>query len=259
MTAAMDGQVPDSGGIGRRVRAARERLGWTREALAFHAGVSWSAISQVESGRRTNLRPRTLAALSRPLGVSIDYLIDGTLPRPAMLEHSLFRYRTDDEFRTTMGSFLSDGLARSEATLAVTSAPKIELLREQLGGDARSVEFLDAHEFYSTPIAALEAFRRLFEGALKRGAPWVRVIGEPVWATRSAADVRAWTSYESLFNLVFARAPITVICAYDETSVAAKIVSRAHLTHPSTISARGVTDSPGYTDPVRLALEPGWR
>ena len=54
-----------------------ERLGWTREALAFHSGLSWSAIAQVESGRRTNLRPSTLAALSRPLGVSIDYLVDG--------------------------------------------------------------------------------------------------------------------------------------------------------------------------------------
>src|ERR1700686_2883902 len=99
---AMHGDVSDRGGIGPRVRAARERLGWTREALAFHAGVSWSAIAQVESGRRTNLRPSTLLALSRPLGVSIDYLVEGGLSRPTMLGHSAFSYRTDDQFRTTM-------------------------------------------------------------------------------------------------------------------------------------------------------------
>ena len=122
----------DSGGIGSRVRAARERLGWTREALAFHAGVSWSGIAQVESGRRTNLRPSTLGALSRALGVSIDYLVGSALP-PRMLEHSVFQYRADDEFQATIGSFLADGVERSEAVLAVTTAPNIELLREHLG------------------------------------------------------------------------------------------------------------------------------
>jgi transcriptional regulator with XRE-family HTH domain len=253
----MDRDVSDSGGIGPRVRAARERLGWTREALAFHAGVSWSAIAQVESGRRTNLRPSTLAALSRPLGVSIDYLVGGTLSRPTLLEHSVFPYRTGDQFRTTMGSFLADGVERSEATLAVTTGPNIELLREHLGDAARSVEFLDASGFYSTPIAALEAYRAFFEAALERGAPWVRVVGEPVWAGRSDAEVRVWTRYESLFNLVFAASPLTIVCPYDEKSVAPEIVRDAHLTHPNTVGERGVSQNPGYTDPARLALEPG--
>src|ERR1700736_1222500 len=100
----------DSSAIGPRVRAARKRLGWTREALAFHSGISWSAIAQVESGRRTNLRPSTLAALARPLGVSIDYLVGGSVSHPTMLNHSAFPYRTEDQFRTTMGSFLAEGI-----------------------------------------------------------------------------------------------------------------------------------------------------
>jgi transcriptional regulator with XRE-family HTH domain len=248
--------VRDSGGIGPRVRAARGRLGWTREALAFHAGVSWSAIAQVESGRRTNLRPSTLAALSRALGVSIDYLVEGKLARPALLQHSVFPYAADDQFRTTMGSFLADGVERSEATLAVTTGPNIELLREHLGNEARSVEFLDAGGFYSTPIAALEAYRAFFEAALERGAPWVRVVGEPIWAGRSDAEVGVWTQYESLFNLVFAGSPLTVVCPYDERSVAPEIVRHAHRTHPSTVGDRGVSESPHYTDPARLALQP---
>jgi transcriptional regulator with XRE-family HTH domain len=248
--------VSDNAGIGHRVRAARERLAWTREALAFHAGISWSAITQVESSRRTNLRPSTLAALSRALGVSIDYLVDGTLPRRTMLEHSVFPYCTEDQFRTTMGSFLADGFERSEATLAVTTGPNIELLREHLGRDARSVEFLDATGFYSTPIAALEAYRALFEAALERGAPWVRVVGEPVWAGRSDAEVDVWTRYESLFNLVFSASPVTVVCPYDERSVGAEIVRHAYRTHPNAVGDRGVSRTPDYTDPARLALEP---
>jgi transcriptional regulator with XRE-family HTH domain len=248
--------MSDRGGIGPRVRAARERLGCSREALAVHAGLSWSAIAQVESGRRTNLRPSTLAALSRPLGVSIDYLVEGPLSSPTMFEHSVFPYRTDDQFRTNIGSFLAEGVERSEATLAVTTGPNIELLREYLGNDAGSVEFLDASGFYSTPIAALEAYRAFFEATLKRGAPWVRVTGEPLWRERTDAEVRAWTLYESLLNLVFAAVPSTMVCAYDERTIDPELVRHARLTHPNTVGGGAALQNPDYTDPARFALEP---
>jgi transcriptional regulator with XRE-family HTH domain len=251
----VQGDAIESAGIGPRVRAARERLGWTREALAFHSGLSWSAVAQVESGRRTNVRPSTLAALARPLGVSIDYLIDGGLSRPTMLEHSVFTYDTDRQFQTTMGTFLGEGIERSDAILAVTTTPNIELLREHLGKDARSVEFVDASGWYSSPIAALEAYRAFTDAKLEHGAAWVRVIGEPIWAGRSDAEVRDWTRYESLLNLVFAGSPMTVACPYDERSVAAEIVKQAHLTHPHTVGDAGVSNSPDYTDPGRFALE----
>jgi transcriptional regulator with XRE-family HTH domain len=244
-----------SGGIGARVRAARERLGWNREALAFHAGVSWSAIAQVEAGRRTNLRPSTLTALSRALGVTIDYLVDGSLSRPTMLEHSAFRYRTDEQFQTIMGRFVAEGVERSEAVLAVTTGANIELLREHLGHEARSVEFVDASTFYSTPVAALEAYRSFSERQLARGAPWVRLVGEPVWVGRSDSEVRLWTRYESLFNLAFAATPLTVACPYDERSVAPEIVRQSHLTHPHKVDEDGISPCPDYAGPEQFALQ----
>jgi transcriptional regulator with XRE-family HTH domain len=248
--------IASGGGIGDRVRAARERLGWSREALAFHAEVSWSAIAQVETGRRTNLRPSTLAALSRALGVSTDYLIDGGLPRQTMLNHSAFCYRTDDQFRTIAGPYLAEGIERSEATLAVTSAGNIELLRDFLGKDARSVTFVDASTWYSTPIAALQAYKAFADTALDAGRHWVRLVGQPAWTERSDADVRRWTRYESLLNIVFSAAPLTALCAYDERSVAPEIVAHAQLTHPHTVSGAGTSQSPDYADPERFALDP---
>jgi transcriptional regulator with XRE-family HTH domain len=243
-------------GIGGRVRAARERLGWTREALAFHSEVSWSAVAQVETGRRTNLRPGTLMALAQALGVSIDYLIDGGLTRPTMLEHAAFSYRTDDEFRSIAGPYLAEGVDRSEATLAVTSAPNIELLREYLGKDAGGVEFVDASTWYSTPIAALEAYKSFADAKLSAGAHWVRLVGQPTWTERSDVQVRLWTRYESLLNLVFSASPLTAVCAYDERLVAPEIVAQARHTHPHTVSDAGTSQSPDYADPGRFALEP---
>lgn len=243
-------------GIGARVRAARQRLGWTREALAFHAGLSWPAITQVETGRRTNVRPSTLVRLSRALGVSIDYLVDASLPRPTMLEHSAFPYRTDDQFRTILGPYLAEGIERSEPILAVTTSPNIELLRDYLGKDARSVEFVEASGFYSTPVAALAAYKTFSEASLARGAAWVRVLGEPVWAGRSDAEIRLWTRYESLFNLAFADSPLSVVCPYDERSASAEIVRQAHLTHPNALGERGISPCHDYADPRRFTLEP---
>jgi hypothetical protein len=210
----------------------------------------------VESGRRTNLRTSTLTALSRPLGVSIDYLVGASMSRATMLNHSAFPYHTDDQFQTTMGPFLAEGVERSEAILAVTTLPNIELLREHLGDDVHHVEFVDSSSFLSTPIAALKAFRAFSEAKLEHGAPWVRILGEPRWAERTDAEVRVWTRFESLFNLVFAASPMTAVCPYDERSVAPEILRQAHLTHPHTLGDTGISPSPDYTDPGLFALEP---
>jgi transcriptional regulator with XRE-family HTH domain len=252
----MGAQTSDSSGIGARLRAARERLGWTREALAFHSGISWSAIAQVETGRRTNVRPHTLSALSGALGVTIDYLVNGTLAPTPMLEHSAYFYGDDNKYRATMGSFLATGLERSEATLAVTTAGNIELLRDYLAKDARSVKFVDSTSWLTTPQAALESFRSFSDTKLRAGAPWVRIVAEPIWATRSEPEVRLWTRFESLINVLFGASPVTMVCPYDERSAAPEIVSNAHLTHPDIVGDAGVATSPHYSGPGRVALDP---
>ena len=206
-------------GIGSRLRAARERHGWSREALAFRSGISWSAIAQVESGRRTNLRPSTLAALAAPLGLTIDYLVNGRPSQVPMLRHSAFRYSTDDEFQATVAAFLSDGADRSEALLAVTSKRNIELLRDKLGRDSRKVKFVESSEWLTTQDAALAEVAGFCDAKLKRGVPWVRYVVEPVRDGRSDADVQLWTRFESMLNVLFRDFPLTLVCPYDERSV----------------------------------------
>jgi transcriptional regulator with XRE-family HTH domain len=243
-------------GIGTRLRAARERLGWSREALAVHSELSWSAIAQVESGRRRNLRPRTLSALAGALGVSIDYLLHGAPSSPAMLEHRVLVYETEQEFVETVGPFLSEGIERSEALLAVTTSGKIERLREYLGSDADRLELVEREGWYTEPGSALRSLEEFVNIKLRAGAPWVRMVGDPDWTTQSDSEPGLWTRYESLVNLVFAPLPTTLLCTYDKRSVSPEVVELALLTHPHTMGREGVAISSEYADPAGFVLRP---
>jgi hypothetical protein len=196
-----------------------------------------------------------VAALSRALGVSIDYLVCGTPSASTMLVHSAFPYRSDGQFVTTVGTALMEGIERSEALLAVTTAANVELLREYLGKDARRVEFIEARSFYTTPVATLAAYRAYIDAKLKRDAHWVRIVGEPVWIGRSDSEARLWTCYESLLNLVFSAYPLTILCPYDERLCPAEIVRQAHLTHPHMIGEEGARVSTDCGDPGMFAFE----
>ena len=62
--------------VGRQIAALRKSAGLTQAELARHMHVSPSAIGMYEQGRRLPAVP-ILVALSRVLGVSLDYLVTG--------------------------------------------------------------------------------------------------------------------------------------------------------------------------------------
>jgi transcriptional regulator with XRE-family HTH domain len=244
--------------IGTSLKATRERLGWSRESLAHRSGVSWAAISQIESGRRTDVRLSTLSALASALGVSIDYLSgNATAAPPPMLEHRGLLYGSDEEFLAAAAPFLREGIERSEAMLAVTTASRIELIRDELGDDAGRVELGDAADWYLSPFEALQRFRGFIDGQLDAGSKWVRTLCEPVQNGWSATETREWGRFESIVNLTLAAAPATVVCAYDTRTVPANVVAEVWRTHPVCEQAGASTVSPTYQDPRDFLLASG--
>jgi hypothetical protein len=143
----------------------------------------------------------------------------------------------------------------SEAVLAVTTSEHIGLLRDQLGPHARPVDFVESATWLTAPASALDAYMAFSEAKLEGGAPWVRILGEPIWAGRSDSEIRLWTRFESLMNVVFAGWPLTLLCPYDERSVQPEIARQARVTHPHTIGPGGTVSSPDYADPGGFALE----
>jgi transcriptional regulator with XRE-family HTH domain len=63
-------------GIGERLRATREALELTQEALARELGVTHQHISRIE-GNQVAPSLELVVKLSRRLGITTDYLLDG--------------------------------------------------------------------------------------------------------------------------------------------------------------------------------------
>lgn len=66
--------------IGRRIKAAREKKGWTQLQFAYQASVSPSSVQRWESGRLPPVRE--LMRLADVLGVSVDVFVDGATASP---------------------------------------------------------------------------------------------------------------------------------------------------------------------------------
>ena len=243
--------------IGGSLRSARERMGWSREALAYHSGLSWAAIAQIESGRRQQVRVSSLLALASALGVSVDYLVGGTSTvSPQLLGHRVLIYNSDDEYLAAAVPFLLEGLARSEAVLCVPTKQQGDLLHDALGDDAQRVEFLDSSEWYRSLRGASSGYLTYVKERFEGGAPWVRILADAVWAGRSGPEVVEWFRYESMVNLALASSPATIVCSYDARSLPDEVLTDARRTHPELLAAGESTASPAYREPLDFVLGP---
>jgi transcriptional regulator with XRE-family HTH domain len=240
--------------IAAALRLARGRVSWSREALAYHSGVSAAAIAQIESGRRQDVRLSTLAALAGALGVSVDYLAGTPTAAPALFQHRVVTYGSDDAFLAAATPFLSDGVAESHCLLAVTTPAKEALLRDALGDRAACVEFADWETWYRSPRHALDHYGAFVSQRSEAGAVWIRVVAEAAWANDTEAEIREWTRYESLVNLVFASNPATILCTYDERTFPGDVLDGARQTHPELVHGHDASPSGDYQAPQDYLL-----
>jgi transcriptional regulator with XRE-family HTH domain len=246
----------ESSRIGEALRTARARVGWSRETLAHHSGMSWSAIAQIEAGRRKDVRLASLSALAGALGVSVDYLIGTTTTiAPQLLQHRVVTYGGDDAFLAAASPFLADGVERAHCLLVVATPAKEALLRDALGDRSEHVEFAAWKDWYRSPKQALDHYSAFVTQKFDAGAVWIRVVAEAAWAGGSAAEIATWTRYESLINLAFASSPATILCTYDEGAFPADVIADARRTHPEITDGEDATPSHTYRGPEEFLLE----
>jgi anti-sigma regulatory factor (Ser/Thr protein kinase) len=166
-----------------------------------------------------------------------------------LFRHVGFFYRTAEEYATTVAAFLGDGVAAGEPTFAAVPESQLSLVADALGADARRVEFADMTEMGRNPawiIPRVQAFVGLHSGQ------HVRYVGEPIWASRSPAELREATRHEALINLAFAGADAEILCPYDTARLSQAVVTDARQTHPLLLSGGGAGTSAEYAGPFGL-------
>jgi anti-sigma regulatory factor (Ser/Thr protein kinase) len=167
--------------------------------------------------------------------------------------HPALLYRSDDEYLASVLPFIRDGLAAGEPVAVAVPGPNLQLVRDALGTDAGQVLLRDMTMAGRNPGRIIPTVLLAFAHA--HPGRRVRLIGEPIWAGRSAAEYPACVQHEALINAAFAGRSATILCPYNTALLDPAWVEDAHRTHPVIIEATRRFESVHYGDPLAVAAD----
>ena len=144
--------------------------------------------------------------------------------------HEALMYAGEQRLVDGVLPFLREGIAADEPALVVLAEPKIAALKEALADEAGRVEFADMEAVGANPARIIPAWRDFVDA---NPGKRLRGVGEPLWASRSDAEMSECHRHEALLNVAFAGTPgFWLLCPYDTTTLDADDVARACETHP---------------------------
>ncbi len=180
---------------------------------------------------------------------------DHDVTEQSQATHRALVYQDQGRFVDAVCGFVREGLEREDRVLAALSAEKRDWLREHLGADAATVDFVDERTLYERYGPMLAAVVGYLERHDEPGGGQVRVVAEQALARRDPADVRAYMRYEAASNVAYARFDATVLCPYDAASLPDAIVEDALRTHPEVLDDGTPRPSERYVDPRSFVRE----
>ncbi|MGH9277098.1 MAG: anti-sigma factor RsbA family regulatory protein [Acidimicrobiales bacterium] len=159
--------------------------------------------------------------------------VPASSPYVGGFRHEALFYEGDAGFLAGTLPFIRGAVLRSEPTLVVVSAHKIDRLRADLNGDTGGVQFIDMGDVGANPARIIPAWREFVEEQGADGTVPMRGIGEPIWAERRPAELVECQHHESLLNLEFADdAPLWLMCPYDTETLGRDVIEGARRSHP---------------------------
>lgn len=148
----------------------------------------------------------------------------GTFVHPALF------YRTQQDYLDGLLPFILDGLAAEQPVLVAVPRPNLALLSDGLGDSAAGVMMADMTEAGRNPGRILGEVLSGFVD--KHPDEPVRIIGEPIWASRSEVEYPACVQHEAMINHAFTGCDVTVVCPYDVANLHPDVIADARSTHP---------------------------
>jgi anti-sigma regulatory factor (Ser/Thr protein kinase) len=179
-----------------------------------------------------------------------ETVLDVTTVAPAEFRHEALFYAGDDGFVAGLVPFLTEAAEADETTLVVVSAPRIALLRRELGRDAGSIMYADMATLGRNPARIIPVWRDFLDAHAGRDRP-VRGVAEPIWAARSPAEIVECQRHEALLNVAFAGSPgWQLLCPYDVDTLDAGVLYEAARSHPYLSGRGGSTPSGAFRGPL---------
>lgn len=174
------------------------------------------------------------------------------------LRHAAFFYGDRPSYRGEIARFARAGMARGQPALIALPGSEADLIGAQLADEPGELVCFDMRELGRNPARIIPALRAFTD---RHAGERVRVIEEPVWPGRSAAEAREAVRSDALINLALARAEASVLCPFDVAGLPAPVIAAAQLTHPEhlTDGHRAAATPregppwqfpPGYDDPL---------
>lgn len=145
-------------------------------------------------------------------------------------QHQALIYDDAGEYLAGTLPFLWAGLEAGQRLLVAVGPEQTELLQRELGSDAERVRFADMREVGRNPASIIPIWQDFVDESA--GGP-MRGIGEPVWASRSAAALEECRRHESLLNVAFDGGPAwDLLCPYDAESLGDEVLEKVAHSHP---------------------------
>lgn len=174
-------------------------------------------------------------------------MVDACTP----FRHPALFYRGDSEYLDGVVPFLLEGLDRGEPVAVAVPGRNLLLAEKALGPRSGEVRLIDLHQAGRNPGAILPTVLLAFAG--EHAGP-VRIVVEPIWPGRTAAEYSACVLHEALINTAFAGRAVAVLCPYDTAALAPGVLADAGRTHPELWEPAGRSVSPHY-DPDRVRAD----
>ncbi|MDG9717086.1 anti-sigma factor RsbA family regulatory protein [Streptomyces sp. DH24] len=161
---------------------------------------------------------------------------EGPAAALAPFVHPALFYGDEAEYLAGTVSFVRDGLDAGDPVAVAVPGDNLRLVQDALGDRGRAVRFLDMREAGRNPGRIIPGVLRAFADATPPGRrAWI--IGEPIWAGRSATEYPACVQHEALINAAFRGRAVSILCPYDVRRLDARVLADAHATHPTVIPA----------------------
>jgi anti-sigma regulatory factor (Ser/Thr protein kinase) len=170
--------------------------------------------------------------------------------------HAMFAYRDRAAYRAEILRFAQAGLSAGEPALLALPGDEAAGLAARLSNPASHPSELacfDISELGRNPARVIPVLRAFAD---RHAGQRVRLIQEPVWPGRSAAETSEAIRNDALLNLALTGMTADALCLFDEAGLAAPVMAGARLTHPQHLASGQRTAGAGYARDGNLAVGP---